>query len=119
MTIPQPTKKDIIAINQSIGEQGTLHNQGSIDFALSQAKGKKAWLQELSYFVRSLLVDHAFHDGNKRTALVLVITYLEDRDLDYDKDYLLRAIWKISKNNISSINRIMGAIKGGIVFRKG
>ncbi|MFC1697991.1 hypothetical protein ACFL1H_06635, partial [Nanoarchaeota archaeon] len=63
-------KKDIIRINQEIGETGELSNESSLDFALHMIKHKKSWLYELSYLIRSILVDHVFKDGNKRTALV-------------------------------------------------
>ena len=65
-------KKDLIAINQEVGSNGKFHNEDSIDFALSIAKQNKSWLYELSYIVRSLLVDHCFEDGNKRTAIIVL-----------------------------------------------
>ena len=108
-------KKDLIGINQEIGENGKFHNEDSIDFALSIAKQNKSWLYELSYIVRSLLVDHAFEDGNKRTAIVVIITYFESNNLDYDKDKLIKTVWNISKKNISDINKLMRLIKNGII----
>ena len=70
-------KKDIIAINQEIGENGLFQNESSLDFALSIIKQKRAWLYELSYLVRSLLVDHVFQDGNKRTAFYIILKCLK------------------------------------------
>ena len=61
-------------MNQEIGESGTLHNENSLDFAFSIIRRKKSWLYELSYLIRSLLVDHVFEDGNKRTAMVVLLT---------------------------------------------
>ena len=74
-------KKDIISFNIEIGEKGELHNESSLDFALGIIKTRKSWLYELSYLARSLLVDHAFTDGNKRTALALVLTYFDDKGI--------------------------------------
>src|SRR3990167_8953809 len=108
-------KKDLIAINQEIGSNGKFHNEDSIDFALSIAKQNKSWLYELSYIVRSLLVDHCFEDGNKRTAIIVVMTYFKDSNLDCDKDKLIRTILGISKKNISDINKMMRMIKNAIV----
>ena len=108
-------KKDLIGINQEIGGNGKFHNEDSLDFALSTAKHKKSWLYELSYIIRSLLVDHCFEDGNKRTAITVIITYFENNDLDYDKDKLTKTVWKIAKKNITDINKIMRMIKNAIV----
>ena len=99
-------KKDLTGINQEIGSNGKFHNEDSLDFALSTAK-HKSWLYELCYIVRSLLVDHCFEDGNKRTAITVIITYFESNDLDYDKDKLTKTVWKVAKKNITdmSVNR--------------
>lgn len=109
-------KKDLIGINKEIGENGELHNKGSLEYALSIIKHKKSWLYELSYLLRSLLVDHAFKDGNKRTALMIMVTYLKDKNIDYNKDDLSRIIWNISKKNITDINKIGRLIKSAIIF---
>lgn len=109
-------KKDIIRINQEIGENGSFSNESSLDFALSIIKRKKSWLYELSYLIRSLLVDHAFEDGNKRTAMIILVTYLKNKDLEYDKDKIIKVFWNISKKNITDINKIMRLIKGIIMY---
>ena len=106
-------KKDIIGINQEIGESGQFHNESSLDFALSIIKNKP-WLYELVYIIRSLLVDHAFQEGNKRTALSIAMTYIEDKNLEYDKLRLSVVIYKIAKNNIKDINKIVRLIKSVI-----
>ena len=107
-------KKDLIGINQEIGSNGKFHNEDSFDFALSTAR-HKSWLYELSYIVRSLLVDHCFEDGNKRTAITVIATYFKDNGLDYDKEKLTKTVWKIAKKNITDINKIMRMIKNAIV----
>ena len=109
-------KKDIVGINQQIGESGEFHNEGSLDFALSIIKQKKSWLYELSYLVMSILVDHVFKDGNKRTAMILAATYLQDKKLEYDKERIERVFWKIPKKNITDINRIARLIKSVIIY---
>jgi len=108
-------KKDIIRINQEVGHNGLFSNESSLDFSLSIIKQKKDWLHELSCIVRSLLVDHSFQDGNKRTAAAVIITYFERKNLDYDKDRLIKIILQISKKNINDINKIMRLIKNVIV----
>lgn len=108
-------KKDLIGINQEIGSNGKLHNEDSIDFALSIIKQNKSWLYELCYIVRSLLVDHCFEDGNKRTAIIVIIAYFETHGLDYDKDKLIKIVWNVSKKNINDINKLMRMIKNAII----
>jgi prophage maintenance system killer protein len=108
-------KKDLIGINHEIGGNRKFHNEDSLDFALSTAKHKKSWLYELSYIVRSLLVDHCFEDGNKRTAMIVIATYFKDNDLDFDKDKLTKTVWKIAKKSITDINKLMRMIKNAIV----
>lgn len=95
------SKKDIIAFNKEVGASGGFSNESSFDFALDLAKNKKNWLYELSYLVRSLLVDHAFQDGNKRTCLLVMAYYLEQNGKEFDRQALLGSILKISKKNIS------------------
>ena len=109
------TKKDLISINHEIGSNGKFHSEDSIDFALSIAKQNKSWLYELSYITRSLLVDHCFEDGNKRTAIIIIITYFENNNLDYDKDKLIKIVWSIAKKNTSDINKLMRLIKNAII----
>ena len=99
-------KKDIIRINQEIGESGALQNESSLDFALHIVKHKKSWLYELAYIIRSLLIDHAFQDGNKRTAYTLCVLYFEDFDLEFSRPKTVDAIRKIAKQPKSDINKI-------------
>ena len=108
-------KKDLIGINQQIGSNGKFHNEDSLDFTLSIVKQNKSWLYELSYIARSLLVDHCFEDGNKRTAIIVIITYFDDNNMDYDKDKLTKTVWNISKKNIADINKLMRMIKNAVV----
>lgn len=96
------TKKDIIAFNQEAGELGEFNNESSLDFALSIVKTKKNWIYELSYLVRSLLVDHVFQDGNKRTCFLVIIYHLEINRKEVNKNNVTRIIKKIAKNNITN-----------------
>ena len=104
------TKKDILAFNQQAGETGEFSNESSLDFALSIAKTKQNWLYELSYLARSLLVDHVFRDGNKRTCLLVLVYFFEQNKQDYDRAKLLSLMKKIAKNNITHPLMIMRLI---------
>ncbi len=111
----QLTKKDIIAINQHVGETGALANGSSLDFALHIVKQRKPWIQELSYIIRSLLADHAFQDGNKRTALALIISYCDYHHIEIDKQRIVYAIHRMAKKNITHLSKIMRLIEHGII----
>ncbi len=106
-------KKDIIRINQEFAD-GALQNESSLDYAVGNLKHKKSWLYDLSQVLRALLVDHSFRDGNKRTALALVLLYFEERNTGYDEERLLLAIEKIAKKNINDLNKIMRVIENVI-----
>lgn len=97
--------KDIIRINQEVGETGQMRDSSSLDFALSMSR-TKGWLYRLSFCIRSLACDHPFIDGNKRTAYILVALAFEENDRKYDDEKVVAAILRISKKNITDINRI-------------
>jgi prophage maintenance system killer protein len=107
-------KKDIIAMNQEIGEKGNLRNESSLDFTI-QYINKKPWLFELSYLLRALAVDHAFEDGNKRTALALVLYYFNEKAVEYDREKIVKVIYLMAKNNVTDINKIMRMVKDAIL----
>lgn len=99
--------KDLIRINQEIGESGDFRNKSSLEFALHYVKQKKSWLFELSYIVRALLIDHPFVDGNKRTALIICQLYFDDNKHEYKKQRLVDILHKIARKNITDINKIV------------
>jgi prophage maintenance system killer protein len=105
---------DIIRINQEVGEQGELHNSGSLEYALSIIKERKSWMHELAFIIRSLLADHAFRDGNKRTALAIMLAYIEDKGFTYDEERAVHAVYQISKKSITDINKIARVVKSVI-----
>jgi len=93
-------------MNQEIGESGQLRDSSSITFALSLTKQKKSWLYELSYLIRSMLIDHPFVDGNKRTAYILCCLYFEDHQFSFQDELLVKTVHVIAKKNIQDINKI-------------
>jgi len=95
-------KKDIVALNQSVGEAGAFINENSLDFSLHFSKIKKNWLYKLSYLVQSFLVDHVFQDGNKRTCFLVVVYYVEYHGKKVNKDRLLMIIRRIAAKNITN-----------------
>lgn len=107
------TKKDIVALNQEFDE-GNLHNEASLDFALSYAKKTENWIKALAMLVRAILLDHVFAEGNKRTAALLIKTYAEYENHKTYDDKVVKLIKEIILKKISSIRRIEEKLKDAI-----
>lgn len=91
--------EDIININKIIGEKGTIINKSSLEYALSKINNEK--LKSLSILIRAIIVDHPFIDGNKRTALAILLN-----EYDIDPDLAIKSIVKIAKKSINNIDKI-------------
>ena len=107
------TQKDVIALNREF-EDGALHNESSLEFALSYARKTVNWTRALAWLVRAILLDHVFEEGNKRTAALLIKTYAEyESHTTYD-DKVVKLIKKVILKKITSIQRIEEMIKDAI-----
>jgi prophage maintenance system killer protein len=104
------TKKDIIAINQKF-DAGSLHNEATLDFALSYCKKTENWTKALAWLVRAILMDHVFEEGNKRTVALLIKTYAEFEGYATYDDRIVKMVKDIITTNITSITRIEDMIK--------
>ena len=104
------TKKDIIALNQKF-DKGFVRNERSLDFALSYANKTENWIKALAYLTRAILLDHVFEEGNKKTALLLLRTYIEYEGHKSYEDKILKMIKKILQRNTTSIKKIEEMIK--------
>jgi len=107
------TKKDIISLNKEF-EEGSVHNEASLEFALSYAKKTENWTKALAWLVRAILIDHVFEEGNKRTAALLIKTYAEYENHETYDDKVVLLIKNIIIKNIKSITRIEDLIKDAI-----
>jgi len=86
---------------------GDLSRNGSLDYALDRAKyEKRNPYKRVAYLVRAIFIDRPFVDGNKKTALEVVIRELYKKNIMCDIKKLTKAIVKIAKNNINSIIKI-------------
>ncbi len=99
------TKKDVIAVNQMF-DKGIFHNEGSLDFALASIRNHQDWLEQASYLLRALLVDHVFQDGNKRTATNLLILICERQGMQFNPEEVSAFIIKLAQDNIHDIKEI-------------
>ncbi|OIO66417.1 hypothetical protein COY28_06275 [Candidatus Woesearchaeota archaeon CG_4_10_14_0_2_um_filter_57_5] len=99
------TKKDIIALNQQF-DQGSLHNEASLDFAITYARQTSNWQKALAYLARAILLDHVFEEGNKRTAALLIKTYAEYEGHATFDDKVLEMVTKMILKKVTSIRKI-------------
>jgi len=106
-------KQEIVEINKEF-DKGNVVNESSLDFALSSIKQTKDWIKQLAYLVRAILIDHVFEEGNKRTAAVLIMVFIEENKLDYDPQKVDQIVIDILKKNITDIKKIRRLIKNAI-----
>lgn len=107
------TKKDIISINKRFAE-GYFENESSLDFALSLFKQNISWTKQLAYLIRSVLVDHVFTDGNKRTACAVLLAYIDLNSYRIGEKQAITIIKNIALKNIKSIINIQRMIEDAI-----
>jgi len=103
-------KKDLVAINQQF-HTGRIANEGSLDFALEQTRRTEDWLKAVAFLVRAILIDHAFEDGNKRTAAGVIMGYFDINNMFFNPDKVGKVVIQILKNNITDVRKIMRSIQ--------
>ena len=107
--------KDIIRLNQEIGENGHLIKRSGNEFELDRIHKEKSWLRQAAMIVRALICDHAFQDGNKRTALMFAIGMFEIEGWEYDPQILVNSVHAVSRKNIVDISKIERLLKNALV----
>jgi prophage maintenance system killer protein len=106
--------KDIIRMNQEIGEEGMVVNKSALEYALDRIHREKSWIRQSAMLIRSIVCDHAFHEGNKRTAFILFTSMSELNKWDYDPARLAKTIHDISRKNIVDIGKIERMLENAI-----
>lgn len=107
------TISDIVEINKSF-DNGKLINRSSLDFALSSVRKTKDWVTQLAYLVRSIVLDHVFEEGNKRTAVAVIIAYMKVHKKGYDITKVDEVIVKIIRKQTHDIAQIRRLLKNAI-----
>ncbi|MBI2672565.1 hypothetical protein HYX16_06545 [Candidatus Woesearchaeota archaeon] len=102
--------EDLIELNKRF-DKGIIVNKSSLEFALSSMKHCKDWVKQLSYIVRALLIDHAFQEGNKRTAVAVILYFFESHKVAYDMYRVDKIITEIILKNINNIEKIRRLLK--------
>lgn len=106
-------KEDLINVNKKFNH-GTIVNESSLKFALSSIYSTKDWIKQLAFLVRSLLIDHIFQEGNKRTAAAVIISFYEAHKVAYDPYKVDKIITEIVTKNIQNVEQIRRKLKDAI-----
>ncbi len=67
----------VIRINAEVGETGKLLKPNELDSAFASLDYVDSPELKVAYVVRSVMQNHPFVDGNKRTGMVLLVAGLE------------------------------------------
>jgi len=107
------SKEELLRINKGFG--GSLRSDSSLDYAIDKQEDKKLReYKKLAYLLRSILVDHPFSDGNKRTAMYLCLQFVEQTKKNVDRELLLHQIIAIASKNLTDIRQISWRIENAI-----
>ena len=104
------SKKDLVAINKEF-HAGRMLNESSLDYAIAYARKTKDWLKAAAYLVRAILIDHAFEDGNKRTAAAVIENYIDINGHYFNQDRVNRVVLQIMRKNITDTRKIARLIQ--------
>ncbi|MBI4181903.1 MAG: Fic family protein [Candidatus Aenigmarchaeota archaeon] len=84
-----------------------------IETALERGTGK-ALFAKIAYLWKAMLIGRPFTDGNKRTALTVALTILEECRVDTGgrvKERMVQEITRIARENIEDADRIERLIR--------
>jgi len=98
------TKEQIVRTNAIYG--GKPSKQNSLDYAVERANNEKNFYRRLAYLVRSMTSDHSFIDGNKRTAITIVLTEFEEEGIKVNQKMLEKTIVNLAKTGEGDIKII-------------
>ncbi|MDO8741072.1 MAG: Fic family protein [Candidatus Woesearchaeota archaeon] len=107
------SKKDVVEINKGFST-GKLMNESSLDYAVKTTARSRNWLRSAALLARSILIDHAFEDGNKRTAAAAIMLLMDLNDIQFNPEEIPKVVVKILKKNITSLTEIERCIKDAI-----
>lgn len=97
-------KEQIVRVNRVYG--GHEYPHSDLDYAVERANYEKNFYKRLAYLVRSMTSNHNFTDGNKRTAMTIVLTEFENEGMSCDKYALSRTLVELAKTGEGDINKI-------------
>lgn len=105
--------KDTIELNRSFST-GVVVNAGSLDYAVKTQARSRNWLRTAAVFARTILLDHVFEDGNKRTAAAVLMLLMDMNHVAYHPGAMPKIVLKIIKQNMTSITEIERCVRDAI-----
>lgn len=103
---------ELIRVNKRFSS-GRVINKSSLEFAESALRRTKNWQEQAAFVMRAIVVDHAFEDGNKRTAAAYLSGLLETLKIPYDPFKIDKIVLTLAKGT-KSIDKIRRMIKNAI-----
>ncbi len=108
------TRKDVIRINQQFSN-GRIMNENSLDFVLTQTSRSPYWFKTMCLLARTIILDHVFEDGNKRTGAAIIMAYLDMNNYHYNPDQISQIAIRIAKSHIRDTVKIGVLIKNATI----
>lgn len=108
------SERDVIEVNKFF-DKGAVVNRNSLHFAISSVETTKDWVTQLAYLLRSIVVDHVFEEGNKRTAVALFVAYCKYHKRAYDMYKIDLCIRDMIKKQITDIKKVRRLIKNAVI----
>lgn len=105
-------KDKIIRANRVF--RGNIHNPSNLDFEIDMANKNNNIYKSLAHTTRAMTSGHAFSDGNKRTAGVVIKSELAEKGIKLDNKKLAKSIVNITKSNEIDLNIIERRIRKAI-----
>lgn len=120
MEIKYLTTEEIITIHNRIIEKSGGHagiiSYGNLDFVVAQSKIPKKLDRIVATLFCGILTSHPFVDGNKRTGIIVVDTFLKENSKEFiaEEDDLWDIVHKVSTGKLKFeevVNWIRKSIK--------
>jgi death-on-curing protein len=115
------TMADVMAIAEEIGAGGQLRDVGLLSSAVHRpqtvAFGVEAYpgvWQKAGAFMHSLIANHPFMDGNKRTGLVATMDFLDRNGIatePLDEDLAYELTMAVAAGKISAVDEIAAGLR--------
>lgn len=103
---------ELVRVNKKFSS-GRVINKSSLEFAESALKRTKNWQEQAAHIIRAIVADHAFEDGNKRTAAAYLTGLFEVYKIPYDPFKVDKIVLALAKGT-KSIDKIRRMVKNAI-----
>lgn len=102
-------QKNLIDTNKVFG--GWVKNKNYIDSAVERANREKSPIKRASLLTRAMTSDHAFGDGNKRTASIVTLSEMRKENYKVDKKRLTNVMVNLAKTGEGDLNKIQRKLR--------